>query len=67
MSSNVSNIIRLIPLGLVVAALMMAYFHAGIRTLNPLGGYHLWPKVSRSQFLLGLILLGIIEIINWIT
>jgi accessory gene regulator protein AgrB len=57
------NIVRLIPLGIVVSALLMAYFHAGLKALNPLDGYKLWPKVSKNQFLFGLILLGIIEIL----
>ncbi len=67
MNSKILNFFRLIPLGLVVSALMMAYFQAGIRALNPLTGYQLWPKVSKRQFLWGLILLGVIEIVNWIT
>ena len=65
MSPRILNIIRLVPLGIVVSALLMAYFQAGLKALNPLGGYKLWPKVSRNQFLLGLVLFGIIEIVNW--
>ncbi len=64
MNPKILNFLRLIPLGLVVSALMMAHFHAGIRALNPLTGYQLWPKVSKRQFLWGLILLGIIELVN---
>jgi len=67
MNPKILNFLRLIPLGLVVSALMMAYFQAGIRALNPLTGYQLWPKVSKRQFFWGLLLLGIIEIVNWIT
>ena len=67
MNPKILNFFRLIPLGLVVSALMMAHFHSGIRALNPLTGYQLWPKVSKRQFFWGLLLLGIIEIVNWIT
>lgn len=66
MSPRILDIIRLVPLGIVVSAFLLAYFHAGLKALNPLGGYQLWPKVSKKQFLGGLVLLGIIEIINWI-
>jgi len=65
MPPRILDFLRLIPLGIVVSALMMAYFHAGLKALNPLGGYQLWPKVSKRQFLWGLVLLGIIEIVNW--
>jgi hypothetical protein len=67
MAPSIIDIMRLVALGLVVSALMIAHFHAGIRALNPLSGYHLWPKVSKRQFLWGMILLGIIELVNWIT
>ena len=67
MNPKILNFLRLIPLSLVASALMMAHFHAGIRALNPLNGYQLWPKVSKRQFLWGVVLLGIMEIINWVT
>ena len=66
MPQKILDLLRLVPLGLVVSALLMAYFNAGLKALNPLGGYQLWPKVSKKQFLGGLVLSGIIEIINWI-
>jgi hypothetical protein len=66
MPPKILDLLRLIPLGLVVSALLMAYFRAGLKALNPLDGYKLWPKVSKWQFLWGLILLGVIELVNWI-
>ena len=66
MSPRILDIIRLVPLGIVVSAFLLAYFHAGLKALNPLGGYKLWPKVSKQQLLLGLVLFGIIEIFHWI-
>jgi len=66
MPPKILDLLRLIPLGLVVSALLMAYFRAGLKALNPLDGYLLWPKVSKRQFLWGLVLLGVIEIINWV-
>ena len=64
MTPRILDILRLVPLGLVVSALMMAYFHAGKGALNPLSGHHLWPRVSRRQFFGGLVLLGIIELLH---
>ena len=66
MNMKILGFIRLVPLGLVVSALLMAYFHAGLKALNPLDGYKLWPKVSKRQFFTGLVLFGIIEIVHWI-
>jgi hypothetical protein len=65
MPPKVLDILWLVPLGLVVSALLMAYFHAGLKALNPLGGYQLWPKVSKRQFFWGLVLLVIVELVNW--
>ena len=66
MNQKILGFIRLVPLGLIASALMVAYFHAGLRALNPLNGYQLWPKVSKKQFTWGIVLLGIIELVNWI-
>ena len=66
MPPKILDLLRMVPLGLVVSALLMAYFHAGLKALNPLDGFKLWPKVSKRQFLWGLILLGVIELVNWI-
>ncbi|MGD8353154.1 MAG: hypothetical protein PVJ01_03235 [Pseudomonadota bacterium] len=67
MKGHILDILRLVPLGLVVSGLMMAYFRAGTRALNPLDGFKLWPRESKLQFIWGIILLGIIELVNWIT
>ena len=66
MPPKILNILRLVPMGIVVSALLLAYFHAGLKALNPLDGFKLWPKVSKRQFLTGLVLFGIIEIVHWI-
>ena len=66
MVPNLLQILRLVGLGLVVSALMMGYFKAGTSALNPLTGYKLWPKESRWQFIVGLVLLGVVELVNLI-
>ena len=66
MDPSITEILRLVALGLVVSALMMAWFKTGKKAFNPLSGYQLWPKESKWQFLLGAALLAVIELVNWI-